>query len=115
VDLGAPVQALAWSPAGTGLAATLEAEVVVLDPLTGAERRRIPVERAADVVFAGEDRLIVASRGVTVVDLDQGPVLEWSPTAGYGADRLALAPDGRHVAVLQAWEDADRLWLVSLP
>jgi hypothetical protein len=100
--LGATPRGLAVSPDGARVAVALSDtdEVVVLDPLSLAVRRRLAVGvEPAGVGFAGGDRLIVANAGSRDVSL--------LSAAGAGEEvRLAAGREPYAVAVTQAGEAA---------
>lgn len=117
----APPQSVAWSPDGRLVAAGLAfmarpPGVIVWDAATGKEVRRL--EAAGDVVelrYLAPDRLLATTlapaHAALVWDVTADRVVDAFPSVdGYG-DRVALSPDGRHLALVTTGQERTfRVW-----
>jgi WD40 repeat protein/tRNA A-37 threonylcarbamoyl transferase component Bud32 len=110
LSVGKRVVALAYSPDDHRLAVASEAGAYVRDARSG-ELIRVQSEAATEVVFAGSDRLAIASAGaVRVVTFDGKPAAEAGVQKPHG---LAVSRDGTCVAALTA--DGATVWPTADP
>jgi len=108
-------QKVAYAPDGQTLASVADGQVVLWDPSKQVERARLKAQGlgARDVVFLPDGKTLLSGEAgdesQTNVNEPEGPVVVWSMQAREpvrtwklpcgGVKKLALASDGRHLAV----------------